>query len=361
MTSETEILQYLKENDYIDVYTFLITSIDNLRNRGTLLKNCIERFEEKIEAALRKVEMNPDVDPKDKEMSNCIKDIHYAELEAIQELNILIELLAVYYRLVRTDLRRLPKAIGKKDISSRELYEEFAYFKNQTLEDIRRNLVYPNLENFPELSSEEKGILKGFFEDSLKQIQGMFSRIFGFQERFRPIYNKYKHTLSEITGIYGINKEAKRLESQIYLRIKHDGDFQTYIVGAGSEAVKYLKEIGEMTYQVLRITIDSALLHLANVGKDFIPRTIFARDDNDMFQTIASNIRSCRVPNFESFVIVQKPSPEIMDKVNKEIQENYVYIMNKDIMSPSNMLKEGIRLTGKTDAYVKDNPDRRVS
>lgn len=114
MASETEILQYLKQNDYLDVYIFLINSADNLKNRGILLKNSIERLEEKIGKALEKVEENPNVDPHDKEMSNYIKDVHYAEFEVIQRLNIMIELLAVYYYLIRTNLRELPKLSGKK-------------------------------------------------------------------------------------------------------------------------------------------------------------------------------------------------------------------------------------------------------
>ena len=354
MSSETEILQYLKQNDYVDVYIFLINSADNLRIRGILLKNNLEKLEEKIAAALKKVEMNPDVDPRNKEMSTYVKDIHYAELEVIQRLNILIELLAIYYRLIRTNLRELPRAIGKRDISSKDLYGEFAYFKNQTVEDICRNLKYPNVECFSELSSEEKRTLKTFLDDSAKQIKSMFNKIYEFQERFRPVYNKYKHTLSEITGIYGINKEAGRLESQIYLRIKQNDRFHTYVISAGSETAKYLRETSGMTYELLRVTIDSALLHLVNLGKDFIPRTLFIKDENNMFQAIAGKIKSRRIPSFESLVKIPLPTPETLERINKEIQEHHLYIMNKDIMDPKEMLSHGIKLTGKTDAFVKD-------
>jgi len=355
MASEAEILQYLKTECYLDVYVFLINSADNLRNRGILLKNSTERLDEKIVAALKKVEENPDIDPHNKEMSNYIKDIHYAELEVIQRLNILIELLAVYYHFIRTNLRELPRAIGKRDISPKELHEEFKYFQDQTLEDIWRNLRYPSVESLSELSSEEKRTLNGFLVESVRQIKIMFNRIFEFQERFRPIYNKYKHTLSEVTGIYGINREAKRLETQIYLRIKQDGAFQTYVIGAGSETAKYLREISGMTYEILRITIDSALLCLVNLGKEFIPRTLFIRDDNNMFQSIASKIKSCRTPSFESVVEIQKPDPEILQRFNKEILEHHVYIMNKDVMNPSEMLEKGIKLAGRTEAYIKSD------
>jgi hypothetical protein len=274
MASETEILQYLKQNDYVDVYTFLILSADNLRNRGILLKNSIERFEEKIARALSKVEANPDVDPHNREMSTYIKDVHYAELEVIQKMNIMIELLAVYYHFIRTNLRELPRAIGAKDFPPRELNSEFDYFKIQTFEDIWRNLRYPNVGSFCELSSEEKEILQGFLKDSAKEIQRRLCEVFEFQERFRPIYNKYKHTLVELTGIYGINKEAKTLTTQIYMRIKQDGNFKTYIVGGGYEEAKYFYEISGMTYEILNVLIDVALLFLVNLGKDFIPRTL---------------------------------------------------------------------------------------
>jgi hypothetical protein len=354
MASEKDILQYLRQNDYLDVFVFLINSADNLRVRGILLKGSIAKLEEKIANALRRIEENPDVDPHDKEMSNYIKDIHYAELEVIQKLNIMIELLAIYYHLIRTDLKELPKAIGKRDIPPQMLHEEFAYFKNQTMDEIWKNLRYPNVESCSELSSDEKRILMGFLEESAKQIAFMFKEIFEFQKRFRPIYNKYKHTLSEITGIYGINKEAKKLETQIYLRIKQDGNFQTYIVGAGSGEVKYLREISGMTYEILRVLIDSALLYLANLGKNFVPRTLFVKDDDNTFPKIASKIKSCRTPSFESIVEIPIPDPETLKRFNKEIQERHVYIMNKDVMNPKDMLKKGVKLAGKTEAYVKD-------
>lgn len=354
MASESEILQYLRKNDFIDVFTFLINSIDNLRNRSTLLKNSVLQLNEKIEAALRKLEENPDVDPTDKEMSAHVKDMHYAELEVIQRVNILIELLAVHYHFNRTNLKELPRAIGNKDISSRQLYAEFAYFKSQTPEDIRKNLRYPKVEDFSELDSTEKETLQRMLEISSQRIKLMFNAIFEFQERFRPIYNKYKHTLSETTGVYGINKEARQLQSQIYLRVKQNDNFQTYIISAGSETTKYLEKICGITYEVLRVTIDSALLHLANVGRNFIPRTVFVDDPSNSYASICSKIKSCRVPNFESMVIVRKPEPEIMDKMNAELLKNHIYLMNKDIMNPNNMLKEGIKLEGKTEAYVKD-------
>ena len=354
MASEKDILQYLRQNDYLDVFVFLINSADNLRVRGILLKGSIARLEEKIANALRKIEENPDVDPRDKEMSNYIKDIHYAELEVIQKLNIMIELLAVYYHLVRTDLKELPKAIGKGDIPPKMLHEEFAYFKNQTMDEIWKNLRYPDAESYSELFPDEKKILKGFLEESAKQIAFMFKEIFEFQKRFRPIYNKYKHTLSEVTGIYGINKEAKKLETQIYLRIKQDGNFQTYIVGAGSDEAKYLREISGMTYEILRVLIDSALLYLANLGKNSIPKTLFVKDDDNTFPKIASKIKSCRTPNFESIVEIPIPDIETLKRFNKEIQEHHVYIMNKDIMNPEDMLKKGVKLAGKTEAYVKN-------
>jgi hypothetical protein len=354
MASEKDVLEYLRHNDYLDVFVFLINSADNLRVRGILLKGSIARLEEKIANALRKIEENPDVDPHDKEMSNYIKDIHYAELEVIQKLNIMIELLAVYYHLIRTDLKALPKAIGKRDIPPKMLHKEFAYFKNQTMDEIWKNLRYPDVESYSELSPDEKRILKGFLEESAKQIAFMFKEIFEFQKRFRPIYNKYKHTLSEITGIYGINKQAKKLETQIYLRIKQDGNFQTYIVGAGSDEAKYLREISGMTYEILRVLIDSALLYLANLGRNSIPKTLFVKDDSNTFPKIVSKIKSCRTPSFESMVEIPIPDPEILKRFNKEIQEHHVYVMNKDIMNPKDMLKKGVKLAGKTEAHVKD-------
>jgi hypothetical protein len=353
--TESEILQYLRNNDFVDVYVFLITSIDNLRNRGALLKNSLDRLDERIAAALRKVEANPDIDPEDKDMATYIKDIHYAELEAIQRVNIMIELLAANYHFVRLDLRALPRAIGRNDISPKELYNEFAYFKSQTLDDIWKSFRYPDANSFPELSSDEKETLNQLLKSSASQLMSMFNSIYEFQERFRPVYNKYKHTLSEITGIYGINKEARRLETQIYLRIKQDSNIQTYVLGAGSEILRYLQEIGSMTYMILEAIIDSALLHLVNLGKDCIPRTVFARGPDVNYQKIGEKIKSCWVPNFESMVLVPKPDSDTIAEINEQLLKHHVYIMNKDIMDPQIMLKKGVTLKGKSEAFIKED------
>jgi len=101
MITEAQILEYLKDNDYIDVFIFLILSADNLRNRGILLKGSISGLEDKLKRLVEKIKENPDVDPRNREVSTYVKDVHYAELEVIQRMNILIELLAVYYRIIR--------------------------------------------------------------------------------------------------------------------------------------------------------------------------------------------------------------------------------------------------------------------
>jgi len=358
MPSEEEVLQYLTKNDCLDVFTYLIISADNLRNRGILLKGSIDKLDENIVKALEKIEENPDVEPTNKEVSSYIKDIHYAELEVIQRLNILIELLSVYYHIIRTDLRELPKAIGKSDISVKEIHKEFEYFKNQTLVDIWTNFRFPNTDSFPELTAEERKVLRSILEESAKEIHRMFGEIFEFQRRFRPIYNKYKHSLGEITGIYGINKEQKKLETQLYLRLKQNENVQTYVVGAGSEEAKYLQEISGMTYEVLRVLIDSALLFLVNIGKNFAPKTVFVGGEKGKrFLEICSKVKSCRFPNFDSLVRVRKPDTLILQKFNREISENHIYIMNKDIMDQKGMLREGVKLSGKTEVYIKEEKE----
>ena len=125
----------------------------------------------------------------------------------------------------------------------------------------------------------------------------MFSKIFEFSKKFRPIYNKYKHTLSEVTGIYGINKERKLVESRLYVRHKQNGSFRTYVLGIAPEVTNYLQEISAMTYENLRVLIDSALLSIVNLGGDFVPRTLFVRgDEGKRFLEIASKVNLVEFP-----------------------------------------------------------------
>lgn len=336
--------KFLKENNYLDVYIFLITSLDNITNRAILLDKDIKKFEEKIRETVKKVDENLDeIVPDNPEISRMFKDIHYIELEIIQRINILIELLAVYYHMTRTDLKKLPKCIGIKDFPPKEMHNEFKYFKQQNLNDVWTNFKYPNVKYFTELSVVEQNTLEQLLKESTQKILESFKEIDQFRRHFRAIYIKYKHTLSEFTGIFGIDKNNRQIQTHIYLRDEKKGKVSTYMIQVSLDAVRYFDEIATRVYNLLRVLIDNTLLYIVNEEKNFIPRTLFIDRKNEMnFKMIVEKIQSCIMPNFISKVIVKPPDSKNIDKVNQQLLKDHIYQMNKDILDLKELLKDDI-------------------
>lgn len=340
------ILDYLRRNNLVDVYIFLILSSDNLRNRAMRLDENIKELEQKIKNLLKIIEENPEsVVPENSRARSMIKDIHYTELEVIQRLNILIELLAVYYCTIRTDLRKLPKSIGKKDFKPDELRKEFDYFDKQTLTDVWKNFKYSDVTNFSELSRKQQDIFQQMLERSAKRIQQGFRDIYKFQRNFREVYNKYKHTLSESTGIFGIDKKRQQIQTHIYMRHKENNKFYTYVIPLSLDEVQYFIEIAARGYKLLHLLIDNTLLHIVNEGKAFIPKTLFIeKNDEAKFKEIAEKVHSCIMPEFTSKVTVKPPDPKDIGRINRRLQENHIYRMNKDILDLDELLKGDITI-----------------
>lgn len=342
-----KIRTYLHTNNYFDVYIFLISSSDNLRNRAILLSKNLREFEGKLKETVGKVSAKPDeIVPESLEISTLFKSVHYNELEVIQRINILIELLAIYYRTIRTNLRELPKVIGRTDFRPRELYREFEYFNNQKLHDVWTNFKYPDVSHFNELSAEEQNTLQELLEQSAQNILDAFKWIFQFQKNFRTVYNKYKHSLSEFTGVFGIDRTRKLVQTHIYLRHKKNNRFYTYMIPASFDEVKYFNEVGARVYKLLRVLIDNTLLSLVNEEKDFIPRTLFIeKRDEGKFKEIANKIQSCIMPEFTSKMKVNLPDQENLEKINKILREHHIYQMKKDILDTESLLEQGVTIS----------------
>jgi hypothetical protein len=208
------------------------------------------------------------------------KDVHYSELEVIQRINILIELLAVYYHAIRTNIR------------------------------------------------------------------DAFKEIFLFQRNFRTIYNKYKHTLSEFTGVFGLDKVRREIQTNIYVRHKENDKFYTYMIPVSLNEVKYFTEIAARVYYLLRVLIDDTLLYIVNEEKDYIPRTLFIEKTNEArFKEIADRVHSCIMPEFTSKMIVNPPDQKKLSEINKQLQEQHIHQMNRDILDVDGLLKAGVTIS----------------
>lgn len=347
-----QVLSYWIDNNYLDVAIFLITSLDNLKNRGILLKKDLDKLDKELRQLCEKISANPEAaDPKNKEISQMFKDLHYLELEVIQRISIFIELLAVYYHMIRTNLRELPKAIGSKDINF-PLYEEFNYFKGQNIDDIWRNFRYPNVANFSELSVEEKNILNEILKDSANLTLKHFKEVYEFNVNFRTLYNKYKHTLAEQTGIFGIDKERHGIESSVFVRHKVEDrrmkvtTYYTYLIPLSFDTIQYFDRVARSAWTLLQLLIHNTLLSLVNEEKDFVPQTLFVKKEKhkEKLGQITRKIKTYTMPNIEGMVIVKPPKKEDRKKIEGIIKRNHIYRMKKDILELED-LKKTVRVS----------------
>jgi hypothetical protein len=289
---------------------------------------------------IQKISENPDVSHSNKEVSQLFKDLHYLELETIQRTSIFIELLAVYYHIMRKNIRDLPRAIAKQDINF-SLNSEFDYFRNQSVEDIQRNFKYPDVNNFSELASDEKKELKEILEESAKMMLDFFKEIYRFNHRFRPIYNKYKHVMSEFTGVYGIDKERRNIESQVFVRQKdvdkkNNPHYSVSIIPLSTETIQYFDKIARYVWTLLTFLLDNQLYSFANEGKDFIPRNLLApeKGKKQRIEQITEKITSYCLPNLQSMVKINpSPDAELRSKINEALKTEHVYVMHKDIFN----------------------------
>jgi hypothetical protein len=339
LSSPEKLHEYLVNNELIDVFIFLTVSVDNLRCRGNLLSKNLTDLTQGLKQATQKIGENPDVSPSSKEVSQMFKDLHYLELETIQRTSIFIESLAIYYHIMRNNLRDLPRAISVQDIDF-SLTSEFENFRNQSVQDIQRNFKYPDVNNFNELASDEKRELKEILDESANMMLDYFKDIYNFNHRFRSIYNKYKHVMSEVTGVYGIDKANSSVSSHVFMRQKdidqkNNVHYSVYVVPLSTEIIQYFDKIARCVWTLLMYLLDNQLLSFANLGKDFIPRNLLVPQEGkrQRFYEITEKITSYCAPNLQTMLKVNAPPDAgLQSKINEALKTNHMYVMNKDIL-----------------------------
>jgi hypothetical protein len=351
MSSESEeqdIKEYLVKNDYIDLYVFLITSADNLRCRGNLLIWNIESLKQGLQQLCNEIGGNPDIAQSDKGMNQKFKDLHYLELEVIQRINIFIELLAVYYHFSRENIRVLPRAIGENEFS---LSQEYRFFNRQKIYDIYKNFKYPNVENFTEISAEEKKVLSEILAESANKTREYFKDAYRFKRHFMDVYNKYKHVMSEVTGVYGINKDKKIIESRFYVRHKivdkKGTRYNVFAVPLSWDTLQYFETVSRATWTLLMFLIENQLLALANQGRDIVPKHLAINQEaGEKIRQITAKITSYKQKEFNTIIKVNPPKDKaLQNKISKAFKDNSIYLMKNDIFDIESLKRGSIDKT----------------
>ena len=152
--------------------------------------------------------------------------------------------------------------------------------------------------------------------------------------------------MSELTGVFGIDKSRKRVQSQIYLRDKENEQVHTYMIPSGPEEVIYLSEVAVRTFKLLRVLIDNTLLHLVNEERDILPRTLFIEKEYErVFKDIANKIVSCATPNFTAKMVVKTPLKKDLEKINEKLLKHHIHRMNQDILDQESLLRGGLKFS----------------
>lgn len=333
--NKENISDYLTKKKYFNLYIFLKISLANIENRSNIIKKEIKELENKIIKAEELDKNRVALSKHDIEVVDIFRNIHYAVLEIIEKINIFIELLAVYYNMVRKNIRKLPTSIGQKDFPSNKLYEEFKYFNEQKIENIFTNFKYPDVKIFTELSQKEQMNLEKLLKKSAKENLKYFKDIYKFQKKFRRIYNKYKHTLSEITGQYIYNRERSEIYSPIYVRDKENNKIYTYIIQVGFEIKEHFKEIEEKVSYILSVLIDNILLYMINRERECLPRKIkFKKEDRVKYRKIKEKIKPYIKPDY--FIRNGKEImflPVLNNKVLNKLKDDYIGKIERDFIS----------------------------
>ena len=315
--NQQEVNNYLEKNDCLDVYLFLIASLDNLHSRANLLNKSTFELSQSLENLLLMLSQNAQV--KQEEVARTIKELHYMELEVIQRINIFIELLVVYYHYIRVDIKALPQAVGDKH---NFLSSEYEFIEKQHISKIHEVFRYPDVEKFDELTTDEKNELIQSFNESVLIIENLFKDILKFKRNFKQVYNKYKHVMAEVTGAYAFHKEECVLESRFYVRHKiNDKEYKIYTIPLSFEIITYFKNVSRNIMNLFE-ALDNQLLYFSNEGKNIIPRQLFFKktDTGTRINQITSKI-NCKMPNYQAILKINKASVEGQQKMAEAFRE----------------------------------------
>jgi hypothetical protein len=199
--------------------------------------------------------------------------------------------------------------------------------------------------------------LRELLEQSAKMMLEHFKDISNFNRHFRPIYTKYKHVMSEVTGVYGIDKANRNISSHLFVRQKeidkkNNPHYSVYMIPLSTDIIHYFDKIARSVWTLLMFLLDNQLLSFANEGKDFIPRNLLLEEaKRERFQQITKKITSYCAPNLQTVLNVNPPTDaELKNKIDEALKTHYVHKMNKDILDVDFLKTSEMTRT--------DNPER---
>ncbi len=325
--------EYPKLKEHVDILRFLLVSLDNLVNRSRKIESDLETAMERMNDVVNFIQANPEVDLVSAQLQEKVKDIHYRQLEIIQKLNVMVEVFAYYHYLIRTDFRRITeRMLSKRGI---DLRSEIQYLKSMNSDDVARVFRLPSPNELP-LSSGEKENLRKILTEHVRAIIEEVNYIVRFRESYLEVYNKYKHSFSELTGFIGIDKQSGNIDSAVYVRSKEFAGrgirkIVTYYVGSGTDAVKYYYDVAAAVFNLTKVLLESVALFINN-GMNSLPSTYLGKQSKDEIERITKQLFFMRWPTMSGIVTRKPITPEMRAKMQKEMTEVFIYKLERDIL-----------------------------
>ena len=151
--------------------------------------------------------------------------------------------------------------------------------------------------------------------------------------------------MSEVTGIYGINKEKKIIESRVYVRHKvvdkKGTRYNVFAIPLSWDAIQYFEMVSRSVWTLLLFLIENQLLSFANEGRDFIPKYLALNEESaTKIKQITAKITSYKNPTFKAVIKVNPPTKAVdQDRIAKAFKNNSIYMMKKDIFDVESLKK----------------------
>ncbi len=328
---------YPKLNQFVDILEFVLVSLDNLASRKRRLERDLQTTMDKMSKVVDLIKANGGVDLLSRDSQERIKDIHYSQLEIIQKLNVMIEVFAYILHVLRTDFTKLPtRMLGRWDI---DLKAEIQYMKGLGSDEVKKAFLLPSPDDLP-LSAEDRGTLREILAKHIEVVIYQIKFIVRFRESYLEVYNKYKHSYSELTGFIGVNKESGNIDSSLFVRSSELVDKQSglkkiisYYVASGTDVIPYYSDVAAAVTNVTKILLES-VAYFINNGMNSLPRTYLGNPSKADIDRIGDSLPFMRWPSVKGIVTLGPVSPETFEKMRKGILEVFVYKLDRDIMGP---------------------------
>lgn len=337
---------YVRKNKYSKLIHTLSTSKDSLQGRFLYLEELRNELEEEIKLIKNSVStLSKD------EISIRLKKMEQKQLQFILNLNILAEIFVNYFGIIRKDFKILGTAITEfEPLGKGGVKKEEEMMGKVSLKNISYIFKLPSNVVLQSLSSEEKNILNEKLKELKNTIRKDLKAIANYRKSYISIYNKYKHSLCEQTGMFAFNNNS--LHATIYLvgedktedrRFRRNKIKKTYIVATGDDVFAYYDSIALKLYQVFNFLLDSTWLFIFNYGKKtypmlnnyFCPSLVGKENEFKAVLSKMTHINHGKIPAVLE-TITYKDYTKIAKKFKKN---NFVATINRDIFCKSGKLK----------------------